>query len=51
MHMTHPVQSPVPTLIKIGLMRNNHVGDIWHSFNWNDGYNDNNNDNNNGKDS
>ena len=50
MHMTHPVQSPVPTLVQIGLMRNKHVGEIWHRFNWNDGYNGNNNDNNNGKD-
>ena len=49
MHMKRPVQSPLPTLAKIGLMRNNHVGEIWHSFDCIDGYNDNNTDKNKGK--
>ena len=45
--MTCTVQSPVPSAAKIGLMRNNRVGEFSHNSNCND----NNNDNNKSKDS
>ena len=42
MHMTRPVHSPVPTIAKIGQMRNNCIGEFSHSFNCNDKNDDNN---------